>query len=80
LEKSPPQPSQRQWDQWKHQRHANENDDEEIRMRIHSCHVERSETSLDSDLLRETTAEQRFFASFRMTMSILVEKIQIRSE
>jgi hypothetical protein len=35
LEKSPPQPGQRQWSQWKHQRHANENDDEEIGMRIH---------------------------------------------
>ena len=80
LEKSPPHPGQCQWGQWKHQRHANENDDEEIRMRIHSYHVERSETSLDSDLLRETTINQRFFASLRMTMSNLVEKIQIRSE
>src|SRR5260370_25457658 len=35
LEKSPPQPGQRQWNQRKHQRHANENNDEEIRMRIH---------------------------------------------
>ena len=44
LEKSPPQPGQRQWNQWKHQRHANENDDEEIRMRIHPvCDQIRSE-------------------------------------
>ena len=44
LEKSSPQPSQRQWNQWEHQRHANENDDEEIRMRIHPvCDQIRSE-------------------------------------
>ena len=44
LEKSAPQPGQRQRDQWKHQRHANENDDEEIRMRIHPvCDQIRSE-------------------------------------
>jgi len=35
LEKSAPQPGQRQWNQRKHERYANENDDEEIRMRIH---------------------------------------------
>jgi hypothetical protein len=44
LEKSPPQPGQRQWNQRKHQCYANENDDEEIRMRIHSGMFERSET------------------------------------
>jgi hypothetical protein len=44
LEKSPPQPGQRQWNQWKHQRHANENDDEEIGMRVHPvCDQIRSE-------------------------------------
>ena len=44
LEKSPPQPRQRQWNQRKNQRHANENDDEEIRMRIHPvCDQIRSE-------------------------------------
>jgi hypothetical protein len=36
LEKSPPQPGQRQWNQRKYQRHANENDNEEIRVWIHS--------------------------------------------
>ena len=35
LEKSPPHPCECQWTQRKHQRYANENDDEEIRMRIH---------------------------------------------
>ena len=39
LEKSPPQPGQCQWDQRKHQRYANENDNEEIRVRIHACHL-----------------------------------------
>src|SRR5260370_38866023 len=31
LEKSPPQPGQRQWNQRKHERHPSENNDEEIR-------------------------------------------------
>ena len=35
LEKSPPQPGQRQWNQWKYQRHANENDNEQIWIRPH---------------------------------------------
>jgi hypothetical protein len=70
LEKSPPEPGERQRSQRKYDSHANENDDEEIRVRIHSCHDERKETSLDSDLRRETIVSQRFFASLRMTMTI----------
>ena len=44
LEKSAPHPRQCQWSQRKHQRHANENDDKKIRMRIHPvCDQIRSE-------------------------------------
>ena len=46
LQKSPPQPSQCQWYQRKHQRYANENDDEEVRMRIYACHLSRAKHEL----------------------------------
>jgi len=46
LEKSPPQPSECQWHQRKHQRYANENNDEEVWMRIHACHLSRAKHEL----------------------------------
>jgi len=65
LEKSPPHPCQPEGDQWKGQRHANEDNNEQIRIWIHEVPIKFArKESLPSLYFRDVNKTVRKFRNF----------------
>ena len=65
LEKSPPDPCQPEGDQWKSQRHANEDNNEQIRIWIHEVPIKFArKESLPSLYFRDVNKTVRKFRNF----------------